>query len=120
MNAGIPGAGIGGLFYLANALLLPVRGLWRRLRGELVIWRPLLEQWLMAAAVLLGIWLTGWLLGMWLGPAPLRAGLATRPMSGATRTARLLGAGTLLVSLGTLVAVLLSVQLARVVVKRQR
>jgi hypothetical protein len=120
MNAGIPGAGIGGLFYLANALLLPLRGLWRRLRGELVAWRPLFEQWLMGAGVLFGIWLTGWLLGLWLGPAPFHGSLGARPMSGATRTARILGAGTLLISLATLVAVLLSVQLARVRVKRRR
>ena len=119
MTAGIPGAGIGGLFYLINALLLPLRGLWRRARGEVVPWSALLRQAALAAGIVAGIWLAGWLLGLWLGPA---LGAAADPTLGTTaaRTARLLGAATLVASCGTLAAVLLSVQLARLVVRRAR
>jgi hypothetical protein len=121
MTAGIPGAGIGGLFYLANAILLPVRGLVRRARGEVVPWRTLLPQTGLAAGILLGIWITGWLLGAWLGPGALRrAPLLALTGSAAAHTARLLGAATLFASVGTLVAVLFSVQLARLVVRRSR
>ena len=117
MTAGSPGAGIGGLFYLANALWLPLRTLMRRARGELVVWRPALGQALLAATILLGIWGAGWLLGLWIGPA----GRAAAPggLSAGARTARLLGAATIFASLGTLAAVLLSVQLARVAVRKR-
>jgi hypothetical protein len=119
MTAGIPGAGIGGLFYLANALLLPVRTLVRRARGEQVAWRPALSQAALAAGVLLGIWIAGWLLGLWIGPighsAARHGALST---STAVHTARLLGVTTLFMSAGTLGLVLLSVQLARWVVRR--
>jgi hypothetical protein len=119
MTVGIPGAGIGGLFYLANALVLPVRGLLRRARGEKVSWRVLLDQAGLAIGIILGIWLTGWLLGFWLGPSILASGPGAHPSNG-LRTARLLGAATLAVSVGTLAAVLLSVQVARVMVRRTR
>jgi hypothetical protein len=119
MTAGIPGAGIGGLFYLINALLLPLRGLWRRARGEPVPWSGLLRQAALAAGIVAGIWVAGWLLGFWLGPG--RGGVSS-PLgaAAAARTARLLGAATLVASFATLAAVLLSVQLARLVVRRPR
>ncbi|HTL05673.1 MAG TPA: hypothetical protein VL241_07985 [Gemmatimonadales bacterium] len=119
MTAGIPGAGIGGLFYLINALLLQLRGLRRRARGEAVPWRALFRQAALAAGILAGIWLAGWGLGLWLGSG---AGGAPSPLgaAAAARTARLLGAATQVVSCGTLAAVLLSVQLARLMVRRSR
>lgn len=34
MNPGLPGMGIGGLFYILSALLMPVCEVWRRWRGD--------------------------------------------------------------------------------------
>ena len=34
MNPGLPGTGIGGLFYIASALLMPAFEVWRRWRGD--------------------------------------------------------------------------------------
>lgn len=33
MTAGLPGTGIGGLFYLLSALFMPIRELWRAAKG---------------------------------------------------------------------------------------
>ena len=121
MTTGIPGAGIGGLFYLAHALLLPFRGLSRSARGEPVVWRPILSQAGIAAGVLLAIWTTGWLVGAWLAPgSPAASPVSSIAGAGAASTARLLGAATLLMSVGTLAVVLLSVQLARWFFRRPR
>ena len=120
MTAGIPGAGIGGLFYLANAILLPVRGLVRRARGQAVPWRTLLPQTALAAGILAGIWAAGWLMGVWLVPGTHGRSPLALSVASAAGTARLLGAATLFASVGTLVAVLVSVQVARLVVRRTR
>ena len=34
MNPGLPGAGIGGLFYILSALWMPICELWRRRQGQ--------------------------------------------------------------------------------------
>ncbi|HEU5219973.1 MAG TPA: hypothetical protein VFU23_15035 [Gemmatimonadales bacterium] len=120
MATGIPGAGIGGLFYLANALLLPFHGLRRRARGETVAWRPILIQFSIAAGILLGIWVAGWLLGLWIGASAGTVSQRTFGAGSATRTARLLGLATIYLSIGTLALVLLSVQVARVLIRRPR
>ena len=66
MVAGIPGAGIGGLFYLLSAFTLPLRLARRWLRGERrgLRTRQVWLQVAMAAGVVGGIWVTGWLLGV--------------------------------------------------------
>ena len=46
MTAGMPGTGIGGLFYLLSALLMPLRELWRLVasggtyRPDVRAWQP--------------------------------------------------------------------------------
>ena len=66
MVAGIPGAGIGGLFYLLAAFSLPLRLVRRWWRGERRppagdgSWR----QVGMALGIVAGIWLAGWMLGL--------------------------------------------------------
>ena len=54
MAAGLPGVGIGGLFYLASALAMPVRQLARRLRGDRsgASWPVVARQAGMAVAIL--------------------------------------------------------------------
>ncbi len=65
MNAGLPGTGIGGLFYLLSALWMPIRemGLMLSKRSPSKRWRLILLQFTIAVGILGGIWLTGWLLG---------------------------------------------------------
>lgn len=108
MTAGVPGTGIGGLFYLVSALILPLRGIVKRLRGGRVSWKTILFQAGLAAGILLGIWATGWLLGLVVHPssADLQIGgaaaLARHGFSNIVRGAALLaGFATLGVVLGT-------------------
>lgn len=74
MTAGLPGTGIGGLFYLLSALLMPLRELWLVLRtGGSHQPRPLAwRQACMAAAIVLVTWLTG--------EGLMRAGVVERGM----------------------------------------
>ena len=44
MNPGLPGAGIGGLFYILSALWMPVCELWRRRQGQAPGQWPLVAQ----------------------------------------------------------------------------
>lgn len=112
MTAGLPGAGIGGLFYLAGALLMPVRELAAWARGTR---RPRLGlaagQFSIAVAVILSIHVTGRLLGALIA-ATAAGGAAAETASNATAPSAL-GTATILLSLGTLVAVLVAVQIAR-------
>ena len=114
MNAGIPGSGIGGIFYLAGALVLPFRTLHRHMRGAPVKWAPVLQKAALALAVLAGLWLSGKLLGILVGelldPADVRA--AGAAPQGLVRL------DSMLVGLGTLCVVLVAVQVARLVVRR--
>ena len=111
MNVGMPGTGIGGMFYLVSALATPLSEAYRRVRGGVTGagtggWRPVAGQTALAGAILAGMWATGWLLGATLQAAHsvvwLRAG---PPPSNALRTT------ALLLSFGTLAAVLLGVEL---------
>ena len=71
MTTGVPGTGLGGLFYILAALLLPFRCLVRTLRRQRVNWPEALKLTALGLAVFLGIWLTGLLLGIILGPAAM-------------------------------------------------
>lgn len=117
MTVGIPGTGIGGLFYLAKALMLPVRGVFRRRRHERVVWRRTLEPAALALGVLGGLWLSGALLAALLthtlGPAFRGAG----PLSLAHHS-NVLRIASLLAGVGTLCLVLAGVQVARLTVTR--
>lgn len=118
MTVGVPGTGIGGLFYLASALLLPVRGVIRRMRGAAVSWRGIIRPAGLGFGVLLGIWGTGWLLGLLVGPLAEPAGLASQGGAELRRHyENLVRWGALLAGFGTLAAVLLAVQIARLLVR---
>lgn len=67
MTAGLPGTGVGGLFYLLAALWLPVRLLWRRAHGRSDPRQVTLaiRQVGMALSMMGAVWLTGALLGLW-------------------------------------------------------
>ena len=64
MTVGLPGAGIGGLFYLVAGLGMPVRESWLTVRGRSsrARWRTVLHQFTIAGGIFAGTWTSGWLL----------------------------------------------------------
>jgi tetratricopeptide (TPR) repeat protein len=116
MAAGIPGVGIGGIFYLVSALMMPVRELWLAARGvrgagSRARWRAIAPQWSIAAGILAAIWATGWLLGRMLTSRIVGSDVA---VGAAVAHGVSLRMGALLLSFGTLSFVLALVQVARV------
>lgn len=114
MSVGMPGTGIGGMFYLLSALATPLSEAYRRVRRRAGSglgtggWRPVAGQLGLAGGIVAGMWATGWLLGVALHAAHAVVRLpATPPASNALRTA------ALLLSFGTLATVLLGVELLR-------
>jgi len=120
MTAGVPGTGIGGLFYLVAALLLPARGLIRRVRGARLSWLEIARTTGLALGVFLGIWATGWLLGLILGPAVRTVGAAAGAKTAVlARTENIVRGAALLAGFATLAAVLLFVQAARFLTRKK-
>ena len=111
MTVGAPGAGIGGLFYLASAIVLPLRAGLRAARGEPVAWGPVVRQWLLAVSVLIAIWFAGWLIGLWAGPELARAG-GTGVAAAIMRSTGIMAGALLYAGVATLALVLLLVQVA--------
>jgi hypothetical protein len=62
MTAGLPGTGIGGLFYLVLALGMPLREIARRLSGTAGGWKLPARQIALVAAMAVVFWLEGLLL----------------------------------------------------------
>lgn len=57
MSAGLPGLGLGGLFFIFSALLAPFIELWRTLRGRsgIAAWRGIGRQFAQAVVMIVGI-----------------------------------------------------------------
>jgi hypothetical protein len=66
VTAGLPGTGIGGLFYLISALLMPFREAFRAIigRGDRARGQEALKQGGLALTILGAIWVTGLALGL--------------------------------------------------------
>lgn len=115
MNAGLPGTGIGGLFYIASALWMPAH---RALTGhthEGRDWRRVLAQTGIAGGVLASLFMTGWLLGLMIAPeAAGAAGAGTSAVRSAHNLVRLVA---VIGTAGLLAAVLLAVEAAHLVVQ---
>jgi len=71
MNVELPGTGIGGLFYLLTALLMPVPEVWHTVRGRSTLrrWRRVATQTGLALGILAGLWMTALVL-QWCLPTP--------------------------------------------------
>jgi hypothetical protein len=83
MNAGLPGTGIGGIFYLLSALWMPFHELYKTFRNKRQPQRMrlIVVQSGIALGIIAGIWLTGWLLGELM---MMHAKLAFKPGAAAT------------------------------------
>ncbi|MFY9269611.1 MAG: hypothetical protein WAO55_07675 [Candidatus Manganitrophaceae bacterium] len=108
MIVGLPGTGIGGLFYIVNGLLMPLFELIQLLRGRSSAerWRCVAAQSAMAAAILAVLWATAWVLSRSLPEWVLVSlHLAAQQIS------NLLGMTPTLLTVGTLGGVILTVEL---------
>ena len=77
MNVGLPGTGIGGLFYLLLAVSMPLHELWRLVRGRSGVqgWKMAAIQSSVAIAILSALWAEGWLIKTGSAWAPATLGL---------------------------------------------
>ena len=112
MTPGVPGAGIGGLFYLASTLLLPFRSLVRRLRRQpdSVTARQAMHTLAIAGGVIAALVATGWVLALLVPDEALRVASAG---SGSVRARTVLPVATFATAVGTLLTVLAAVEIAR-------
>ena len=118
MTPGIPGAGIGGLFYVCSSLVLGVRHGWRRLRRQTSrrTWRGVSQLMLLALGIALGVWIAGWLVGLFVSPDLQRL---ARPGSrgltnGSVQVNNALRMAAVVAGVGTLALVMLGVELTRI------
>ena len=115
MTAGIPGAGIGGLFYLASTILLPARNLVRRLRGRShTAWRDQAFVVALTAGILGALWATGWILALVIPREVLTRGGLSTPANGGL-SATVIPMATFAVAVGTLGLVLVAVEIAHLI-----
>lgn len=115
MNVGLPGTGIGGLFYITTALLMPLFEFVQLFRGRSSVarWRSVAAQTGMAAAILASLGITAWILSRCLPERMLSdLQLATRQIND------FLGVTPTLVTLVTLSGVLLAIELFSLVSER--
>lgn len=126
MIAGLPGVGLGGIFYVFCALLMPLVELARMALGRErgLGWGVIGRQWLIACGSLGAIWATGWLLGTLVlmvpaavvGDESAGGGESALGTAGAVYGVPSAAAGLLTVAL--LVLVLVGIQVLRLVPAR--
>ncbi|GBD32144.1 MAG: hypothetical protein KatS3mg081_2126 [Gemmatimonadales bacterium] len=122
MSVGIPGTGVGGLFYLISGLLIPAREILagtRKAQRRARRWRLVVRQTFLVTGILAGIWITGWILGV-LITQPLGPAEGVDPSGSMTRVHNLWGTAAVLAGLGTLGLVLSAVEAARFFLRRKR
>jgi hypothetical protein len=113
MNPGLPGTGIGGLFYILSALWMPICEARRRWRGDAAgRWTVVARQFAIAVGVVAAMSGVFWALDTLLALDQIAAHVAGRQHAAWT-----LRVSALLVTSGVLAAVLGGVQLARLCLK---
>jgi hypothetical protein len=116
MTPGVPGAGIGGLFYLASTLLLPFRSLKRRLMGQPdpVSSRQIWHNVAMAGGVVAALWMVGWLLAFIVPDE-----MVNKAAGGTIPVRTVLPVATFTMGVATLLLVLGTVEIARLIQARR-
>ena len=120
MNAGLPGTGLGGLFYILGALWMPFDAAYEHMRGRKTEnWPVIARQAGIALGVIAALWLTGWAVGYMVALAPASTlpgsqigGSAGAEVSSVVRWAGVVG------TIGVLAAVIGIVQVMRFLVPR--
>lgn len=109
MNPGLPGTGIGGLFYILSALWMPICEVWRRSRGNATgRWRSVAMQFSIALGVLAAISGVFWALD-----SAFIHYQTAQQAAGNTLAVRTMRISALLTTTGVLISLLGAVHLAR-------
>jgi hypothetical protein len=120
MTAGVPGFALSGLFYLITAFLMPIIELVRTVQGRSSVlrWRLVLRHTLLASTMVMAIGLTFQLVLEFVLPLAVETG----PQPLAELAPRLLFVGTwaFLLTVAVLGTMLLTVEVARYLVRRPR
>src|SRR5437773_743978 len=108
MVAGIPGTGIGGMFYLLSVFFMPFREMAKLMRGKsnLRRWKFIMMQLGLASGIIGGFWITGWILSMVI---PTKAHLFIKH----TSSGNVLKVKPFIIAIAVLSTVLISVELLR-------
>lgn len=124
MTVGLPGSGIGGVFYLISALSMPVHaaiesvlcaaGVRANADRRSPRWSLVWKQFAIAVGIIAALWVTGLALAALLIAHPNALGSARTTEIGG-RLPNILRVGAIIVSVGTLSVVLAAVQVARLV-----
>ncbi len=112
MTAGLPGTGIGGLFYLLLVFMMPCREFYMLCRGRSSPqrWKDIGFYLALTVAIIVTTYGEAWLISK--GVTRVAVGLGL-PVPGNGQGYRVLAAMSILMSLGSLAAVLLSVHVIR-------
>lgn len=82
MNVGLPGTGLGGLFYFVLVIALPFRELWLRAQGKRsASWGEIFKLMALCAGIIGVMWVQGVLLSMILPPSS-GAAVALKQLTG--------------------------------------
>jgi hypothetical protein len=113
VTPGLPGAGIGGLFYLLAALFSPVWEAIRLLRGNGAPrqWVMVLRLFALALSIVAAMWLTAWIVVAAVSLASHASGGGTT--SSAAAMSQTIGRRMAVLTASTLALVLLGVELLR-------
>ncbi len=117
MTPGIPGAGIGGLFYVCSSLVLAVRHGWRCIRRQARIdgSRDVAQLVVLAAGIALGVWVAGWLGGLFISPDfRLSRPGSSALFGGNVQVHNAVRVAAVVVGVGTLAVIMLGVELMRI------
>jgi nicotinamide riboside transporter PnuC len=114
MTAGLPGTGIGGLFYLMLVFWMPCRELYQLCRGRSSPqrWRAIGFYLALTAGIVILTYVEAWLISRAVTNVAVSLHL---PVPGNGQGYRVLAGMSILMSLGSLAAVLLSVHVLRLV-----
>jgi hypothetical protein len=120
MNPGLPGLGIGGLYYILSALAMPAAAVLRRLRrqpGSAVRWSLAARQCAIAIGIVLAMAVAFWALDAALGSTIRASVWSTAEQALAAASLRV---SALTISLAVLAAVLLAMHAVRLAVRARR
>jgi len=127
MTVGLPGTGIGGVFYLLSALFMPFTEILVTLRGKtsLARWLKVLRQLTIAASILAAMWLLGLAAGilfdMFIAVHPVTTGLVHKVHTHIIHTAfrlNIFHLAPIIMSVVTLVIILTLTNILRLFVRQ--
>ena len=115
MIAGLPGTGIGGIFYLLSVACMPFRELAMLVRGKssLKRWKMILKYWCMSWGIIIGFWFMGWLLALRIPSRNLK-----HQTSITAPSHNILHMQPILISLAALLYVLVVVEISRLYIPK--